>query len=122
MEKLNSLAHSDMRHGARPGGISSGVSETADETKVNRIKHAPHHDGNGCGSVLGGGSCFVTNCNDDIGPQGDEFVHDSRNAFKQPLSVPQVEDEVLAFDVSSAPQLAYKSPPDRSLGSPIVAG
>ena len=39
-----------------------------------------------------------------------KFVHDRRNAFKQPLSVSQVEDEVLAFDVASAPQLAYKSP------------
>src|ERR1700676_4965516 len=107
MEKLNGLAQSGTRHGARPGGISSGVSETADQTIPDRINHAPHHDGNGCGSVLRGGCWGVANWHDDIGPQGDEFVHDRRNAFRQPLSVPQVEDEVLAFDVPPAPQLAY---------------
>ena len=88
MEKLNGLACRDIRHRGRSGGISFGAREAADKTKADRIDHAPHHDGNGRGSVLRGGNYLVTHCDDYIGMQGDELVHESRNAFEQPVSLP----------------------------------
>jgi hypothetical protein len=50
-ESLYGLTHRDVGHGGRPGDISSGPCETADQTKSDRINGAPHHDGNGCGTA-----------------------------------------------------------------------